>query len=166
MQSKCRGSELLGAPAALLVKGRIDEVHIFLVHFFLGKAQAFAKALKMDDFSGTQEFDDIVYIRVIGEAQNVVISHTRFLLCCQILGEVCNQVALDRHGGGAPRKAGGCRRIYARRVVNEIGVKAARPDVLFREITGQLVDDCANHLQVTQFLGTYLCIENVPTFQS
>lgn len=66
----------------LLIEGRVDEVEIFLVHLLLGQAQALAEALEMHDLPGPQELDDIVDVRVVGQAQDVVIRYARLLLCC------------------------------------------------------------------------------------
>ena len=42
----------------------------------------FAEALEVDDFPGPKEFDGVADVRVIGEAENVVIGYTGFLLWC------------------------------------------------------------------------------------
>lgn len=36
----------------------------------------------MDDLALAQEADDIIDVRVVGQAQNVVIRYARLLLCC------------------------------------------------------------------------------------
>lgn len=69
-----------GAFLRLLIEGRVDEVEILLVHFLLGQAQALAEALEMHDLPGPQELDDIVDVRVVGQAQDVVIGDPGLLL--------------------------------------------------------------------------------------
>ena len=64
----------------LLIEGRIDEVEILLVHLLLGQAQALAEALEMHDLPGPQELDDVVDVRVVGQAQDVVIGDPGLLL--------------------------------------------------------------------------------------
>ncbi len=44
-----------------------------------------AKPLEMDDFSLPQEADDVVHVRVIGQAQNVVVGDAGFLLWCDLV---------------------------------------------------------------------------------
>ena len=61
---------------------RIHIVHIFLIQLIPQQLDRLAKALKMDDFSLPQEFDGIIYIRVIAETQNVVIGRSSLLFCC------------------------------------------------------------------------------------
>ena len=66
----------------LLVKGRIDEIHVLFIHPILGQPQAFAEALEVDDLPGPEELDDVVDVRIIGKAKNVIVGHPGFLFCC------------------------------------------------------------------------------------
>ena len=66
----------------LCVEAGVDIVNVFLIHPFFGKAETFAEALEVDDFTGPQELDHIVDIRVIRQTQDVVVGDTGFLLCC------------------------------------------------------------------------------------
>ena len=68
--------------SSLLVKARVYVVDIFLVQAVFGEAQAFAEALEVYDLARTQEFDDITHVRIVGKAQDIVVRHARFLLCC------------------------------------------------------------------------------------
>ncbi len=72
----------LGLYSGLLVESRVGEVDVFRVHFFLAKPQALAKPLEVHDLPLPQEADDVVYIWVVGKAQNVVIGEAGFLFCC------------------------------------------------------------------------------------
>ena len=158
--------ESIRSPSACsLIERWVDEVEILLIHTVLGKAQAFAEALEVDDFAGAQELDGIVDVRVVGQAQDVVIRHACLLLGGQILRQVGDQIALDGHGRRVPREARGRRRIDARRVVDEVGVKARGVDILLGEIARQLMDDGADHLQMPEFLRSQRSIGNVPMYQ-
>ncbi len=42
----------------------------------------FTESLKVNDFPFPQEFDHIIYIRIIGEPQNIFIGDTGFLFWC------------------------------------------------------------------------------------
>ena len=66
----------------LFVKGRVDQIDVFLVHPVLRQPQSLAEALEVDDFPGTQEFNDVVDIRIVGEPQNIVVGDAGLLLCC------------------------------------------------------------------------------------
>ena len=107
----------------------------------------------MHDLTGPQELDDVVYVRVVAEPQDVVVGDAGLLLGGQILRQVGDQVTLDGHGSGVPRKAGGRRGVDARGVIHEIGVEAALLDVLLAEIPGQLMHNGADYLQMSQFLS-------------
>ena len=107
----------------------------------------------MYDLPGPEELDDVVDVRIVGEAQDVVVGDTGLLLGGQILRQVGDQVALHRHAGGAPgeaRRSGG---VHAGGPVHKIRVKARGPDLLLGEVPGQLVDDGADHLQMAQLLS-------------
>ena len=72
----------LGLYGGLLVKSRVGEVDVFRVHLFLAKPQTLAEPLEVHDLPLPKEADDIVYVRVVGKAQNVVIGEAGLLFCC------------------------------------------------------------------------------------
>ena len=45
----------------------------------------FAETLEVDDFPLSQETDDIVDVRVVGKAEDIVVGEAGFLLCRHIL---------------------------------------------------------------------------------
>ena len=57
-------------------------IYILLVQFFTKQLYGFSKALEMDDLALTEELDNIIYVRIIGKPQDIVIGYTCFLLCC------------------------------------------------------------------------------------
>lgn len=61
---------------------RIHIVDVVLVELFRHETQRLTEALEMDDLALAQEADDIIDVRVVGQAQNVVIRYARLLLCC------------------------------------------------------------------------------------
>ena len=70
------------SPLSSLVKGRVEGVEVFGIQLVGEDAETLAKALKMNDFPFPQEFDGIAHIRIIREAEDVVIGHPSFLLWC------------------------------------------------------------------------------------
>ena len=64
------------------------------------------------------------------------------------------QVFVYRHCCRAPRRARRRLRIDARGVVDKVGGKARRRDLLLRERARELVDDRPHHLQMPQLLRT------------
>lgn len=57
-------------------------IHISLIQFFPQKLNGLSEALEMDQLPLPEEFNHIVYIRIVGKAQDVVIGCACFLLCC------------------------------------------------------------------------------------
>lgn len=55
-----------------------------------------AEALEMDNLPLTEELDHVVHIRVIGQAQDVIIGHSCFLLCHVDI----NTAKIHRYFGG------------------------------------------------------------------
>lgn len=115
--------------------------------------QALAEALEVDDFPLPQKADNVVYVRVITEAENVVIGHPGFLLSREIFRQIGNGVALDGHGRGIPGEARRRRGIDPYGVVHEIGRKGRVTELIVLQIPGQLVDDGPDHFQVPQLFG-------------
>ena len=62
------------------VEGWIHKIHIFLVQLFPQQLDCLAKALEVDDFPLPQELDHVIYVRIIGQPQNIVIGDPCFLL--------------------------------------------------------------------------------------
>ena len=116
----------------------------------------------MHDLPGPQELDDVVDVRVVGQAQDVIIGDPGLLLGGQVLRQVGDQVALDGHGRRIPRGAGGGGGIHPGGVIHEIRLVSRLFDLLRRHVPGQLVDDGADDLQVSQLLGAYRSNGNVP----
>ena len=69
----------------LFVKGRVDQIDVFLVHPVLRQPQSLAEELEVDHLPGPQELDDIVDIRIVAQTQDVVVCRAGFLLCCDLV---------------------------------------------------------------------------------
>ena len=90
-----------------LVEGGVGKIDVFRVHLLLAHPQALTEALEVHDLPLPQEADHVVDIRVIAQAQDIVICEPRLLLRGQILRQVCDDVASGLDGGGGPGEAGG-----------------------------------------------------------
>lgn len=64
------------------VKGGVGKIDIFRVHLLLAQPQALAKALEVDDLPLPQEADDVVYVGIIAETQDVIVGDPGLLFCC------------------------------------------------------------------------------------
>ena len=109
-----------------------------------------------------QEPDGIVDIGIVTEPQDIVVGNAGLLLRCQILCQIRDHLTGDLHGSGAPRRAGGGDRINAGSMIHKVSVKPGGSDLIFTEVSGELMDDGSNHLQVPQLFGSYLVLRNVP----
>jgi len=149
-----------------LIKRGVVAVDVLVIGPLLDLAQAISKALIMDDLALTQEFDGIAHVRVIRQAQNVVVGHARLLLCCQVLVEVGDGITLDSHVlhvVGHARRGDG---IDARGMVDEIGGKGSVHDLILADIAGQLMDDGGHHFQVVELTRTPMMELNATMLES
>lgn len=69
----------------LFIESRIHIVNIFLVHLVLRQPQALAEPLEMDNLPGPKEFNGVADVRVVGEAENVVVGNAGLLLWCDLV---------------------------------------------------------------------------------
>ena len=70
----------------LYVELGVVGVVVTRIQIFLNIAQGIAEALEVNDLALTQELDRIAYIRVVNQAQQVIVSCARFLLWCMADG--------------------------------------------------------------------------------
>lgn len=69
-----------------MVEGRIGKVDVvFLRHAVLGQTQALTEPLEVDHLPLAQELDDVVHVRVVAEAEDVVVGHPGLLLWCDLV---------------------------------------------------------------------------------
>lgn len=108
----------------------------------------------MHDFAGAQEFDGIAHIRVVDEAEQVVVGDPRFLFRCKILIQIRDYVALDADIFHVIRNAGRRNGVDSCGVIHKIRVKSGFFDLFLAEIAGQLMHNRRNHFQMCQFFCT------------
>ena len=65
---------------ALHINCRIHKVYILPIQFLPQEFHGLAEPLEVDDFPLPEEANDIVDIRIVTDAQDVVIGHPCFLL--------------------------------------------------------------------------------------
>ena len=102
----------------------------------------------MHDFSGPQEFDRFDNVRIIDKAQDIVVRRAGLLLCGHILKQVGDRIALALELTGIKRDATGGLWPDGEGMVNVIFVKTAAFDLFHGKVSGQLVDDDADHFEV------------------
>ena len=139
----------------LSIKGRIEKIDILLVHLILRDLQTLTEALEVDDLTFSQETDDVVYIGIVAETQDIVIGDAGFLFCGKVFGQITDHIAFDCHGCGVIRPTGSRSGIDTCGMIDEISVETRGFDLILTEIAGKLMHQCANHFQMSEFLCTY-----------
>ena len=77
-----RGDAVCRSGLCLKMERGVHIIDVFLVKTLAQQFNCFSKTLEMDDLAFPQEADGIVHIRVVGNAEDIVIRHARLLLCC------------------------------------------------------------------------------------
>ena len=67
--------------AVLFVESGVCKIDVLLIHAFLGQRDGLTETLEVDDLPLTEEADHIVDVRIIGEAQNIIIGKAGLLFC-------------------------------------------------------------------------------------
>lgn len=105
-----------------------------------------AEALEMHHLALAQEFYNLVHVGVVGQAQDIVVSSARLLLCGKVLHKVRYGVGLGLEIRRRKRNAARVRRVYRVRMVNVI-IRFAVPVEAFRALAvGKLPYYAADYL--------------------
>lgn len=71
--------KLSGLAGIAAVKTGVKRIEVPGVQVILGNAQGFTEALVVDDLPGSEELDGFTDIRILDQAQNVVVGGAGFL---------------------------------------------------------------------------------------
>ena len=152
------------SPAVFLqIHGWIHGVNVALVQFLPKQLHCFTKSLEVNDLPFPQEFDHIVHVRIVRKPQDVVIGNPCLLLGSQVFRQIRHGIPLDLHGSGTPGEAGGCGRVDPHGVIHEIGGEGRILDLGILQVPGQLMDDGADHLQMTQLFRAHIYDKKAPS---
>ena len=111
--------------------------------------EGFAKPLEMYDLPLTQETDGVLYLGgIFTEPEDVVVGDAGFLLCGQILRQICDWVAGGLEGGGREGDSRRSLRPQAGGVIHIVDVKARGLQFFHGHVSGELVDDGADHFKM------------------
>ena len=81
----------------LAVERRVREVDVvFLRHPVFGKPETFAEPLEVYDLPRTEEADDVVHVRIVAEAEDIVVGNAGLLLCCVLVRTISPVCPLNR----------------------------------------------------------------------
>ena len=120
----------------------------------LGNAQGFTEALVVDDLPGSEELDGFTDIRILDQAQNVVVGGAGFLFRSHTFVQICDDVSFYLKFTGIEGHTACCLRPDTNGVIHIIIGKSAFLDLFHGEVTGQLVNDGGNHFQMSKLFGS------------
>ena len=69
----------------LHVHGRVHKVDILGIQLLTEQLHRLTEALEVDHLALPEELNNIVYIRIVAESENVVIGDAGFLFCCYLI---------------------------------------------------------------------------------
>ena len=105
----------------------------------------------MNYFALAEEFYDVVYVGVIGEAEDVIVGDARLLLCREVLVEVGKRVSLRGYRHCRERLTrGGCG-VNTCAVSDILFVESARGYLLGCEVACKLIDYASHHFRMAEF---------------
>ena len=84
--------ESSGLAGITAVKSGIECIEVPGVQVILGNAQGFTEALVVDDLPGSEELDGFTDIRILDQAQNVVVGGAGFLFRSHIFVQICDEI--------------------------------------------------------------------------
>ena len=143
------GASIAAAVAPAFIEGRVEGVEVPAVQMILHDSGAFTESLEMHDLSGAEKFDGIVDVRVVfDKAENVVVSDPGFLFCSEVFHQVCDRVAGGLESSRGERHAAGGLRPEAGGVIHIVIGEALLFNLFHGKITGELMNDGADHLNV------------------
>ena len=105
----------------------------------------------MNYLTFTKKLDRVTDIGIVSKPENVVIGQAGFLLSSKVFVYISNSVTGTLERIRRKWYTRGGYRVNACSVVNKIGVKATVFYLLEGEVTGQLIDNSADHFDVGKF---------------
>lgn len=125
-------------------------------------SEAFTETLIMHHLALPQEPDRVTYFRVFYESEDILIGSSGFLFGRHIFMQIRDRIALGLEVSGGPGGAPCGLGPECKGVVYIVFVESGLFQFLRRQVSGQLVNDCADDLHMCQFFRTYIVLRNVP----
>ncbi len=113
-----------------------------------------AESLKVNYLALAEEFDDLVYVGVVAQSENVVISRARFLFGGKVFNEIGDRVSLYLEVSCRKRYAHSVCRVNSVAVVNIIVAFSVFVEAPCTLAVGKLADYAADDLKVREFFRT------------
>ena len=109
----------------------------------------------MHNLTHAQELDGFAHIRVLHQAQNIVVGGTGLLLCRHILHQIRNGVPCHLKLRSSERESGSRLGPHANGMIYIIIRKAALFNLFHGQVPGQLMHDGRHDFQVGQLFRTH-----------
>lgn len=149
-----RGKLFQGKSFLTPVKLRIKSVEVFGVKALLNEPEGFTETLEMDNLSCPQEADGVRHIGIPDCSEDVIVGRPGLLFCSHVFRQIGNDISLGLELAGIKRNAPGSLRPERRGMVDIIGTEAGVFDFFHGQVFGELIDDGADHFEMSEFVGT------------
>ena len=127
-------------------------IHISFFYFACITTLRFTETLIMHHLTLPQEPDRVAYFRVFYEPEDILIGSSGFLFGRHIFMQIRDRIALGLEVGGGPGGAPCGLGPECKGVVHIVFVESGFFQLLRRQVSGQLVNDCADDLHMCQFV--------------
>ena len=108
----------------------------------------------MDNLSCPQEADGVRHIGIPDCSEDVIVGRPGLLFCSHVFRQIGNDISLGLELAGIKRNAPGSLRPERRGMVDIIGTEAGVFDFFHGQVFGELIDDGADHFEMSEFVGT------------
>ena len=108
----------------------------------------------MDNLSCPQEADGVRHIGIPDCSEDVIVGRPGLLFRSHVFRQIGNDISLGLELAGIKRNAPGSLRPERRGVVNVIGTEAGVFDFFHGQVFGELIDDGADHFEMSEFVGS------------
>lgn len=149
-----RGKLFQGKSFLTPVKLRIKSVEVFGVKALLNEPEGFTETLEMDNLSCPQEADGVRHIGIPDCSEDVIVGRPGLLFRSHVFCKICDDIALGLELAGIERNAPGGLRPERRGMVDIIGAEAGVLNFFHGQVFGELIDDGADHFEMSEFVGT------------
>lgn len=118
----------------------------------LDDSQTFTETLVVNDFPLAQKTNGVTDLGVFYQTKDVIISRPGFLFSRHIFMKICDRISFGLKVSCGPWSAAGRLRPECQSMIDIIFIKTGFFNLLRGQISGQLMDDGADHLHVGEFV--------------
>ena len=124
-----------------------------MVQVVLEHSEGLTESLEVNNLSFAQETDWIADFRILYKTEDIIVGCAGFLLGGHIFHKICDGVSFGLEFAGIKRNAAGCLGPESGSVVHIVFFKSGCHNFFRSDALGQLINDGADHLKMSQFVG-------------